>query len=249
MKIPGNLSAHVINAEIFQRGKGMYFTAPRSFYAISFRVFSDNLFTYKNGSLRAQNGDILIVPSNIGYTCDTSEEEVLCIAFIPHNYSTDKIIKITPKNPDRFKELFANVNKIWHDKKRGYEYHALSGFYEIMALLIEEETGEEFYNIYEEAADYIKRNYSDPYLQISEIAQNSPVCESSFRQNFKKHIGLSPKQYLDKIRIDQAALLVESGYFNFTEIAERCGFSDAKYLSVAFKNKMGVSLSEYKKKR
>ncbi len=249
MKIPGNLSAHVINAEIFKRGKGLYFTSPRSYFAISYRISSDNLFTYKNGSFRAKSGDILIVPSEIGYTCDTSEEEVLCIAFIPHNFSTDKILKITPKNPDRFEALFSEVNKIWHDKKRGYEYHALSGFYKIMGLLLEETADQEFYNLYEEAADYIKRNYSNPYLQISDVAENFSVCESLFRQNFKKHIGISPKKYLDKIRIEQAVLLVESGYFTFSEIAEKCGFSDSKYLSVAFKNKMGVSLMEYKKKR
>ena len=55
----------------------------------------------------------------------------------------------------------------------------------------------------------------------------------------------SIKEYLDTLRIQYAKSLLETGYFSQTEIASRCGFSDAGYFRTVFKRKLGKNIRQY----
>jgi len=62
---------------------------------------------------------------------------------------------------------------------------------------------------------------------------------------FKARTGLSPKQYLTKIRIDKAKELL-AGPLTIDQIASSVGFNDALYFSRQFKKSTGMSPSEYR---
>ena len=69
-----------------------------------------------------------------------------------------------------------------------------------------------------------------------------------FRRIFEKCIGQKPLDYLNKLRIDYAKELLQSGFYNIESVAAMCGFRDPKYFSTVFKRVRGISPSEYKKK-
>jgi AraC-like DNA-binding protein len=58
---------------------------------------------------------------------------------------------------------------------------------------------------------------------------------------------MSPKQYLDDVRIEHAKVLLESAYYTQAEIAARCGFDDVKYFRTAFKHHTGKTPGAYMK--
>ena len=61
---------------------------------------------------------------------------------------------------------------------------------------------------------------------------------------FKQETGLTFRQYLTNIRINQAENLLSSGMYNVSEAAAECGFSDVFYFSKVFKEHRGISPSE-----
>ena len=71
------------------------------------------------------------------------------------------------------------------------------------------------------------------------------MSEVYFRKLFKSELGISPKKYIIKLRIQKAVSLINTGYYSLKEVAEMCGYTDYKYFSVEFKGAVGCSPSEY----
>lgn len=70
-----------------------------------------------------------------------------------------------------------------------------------------------------------------------------------FIRLFKKETGLTPNQYRLNILIDKAKKLLLKSNLNIGEIAEMLNFDDPLYLSHVFKNRVGISPSEYRKRK
>ncbi|MNL58409.1 Arabinose operon regulatory protein [compost metagenome] len=62
---------------------------------------------------------------------------------------------------------------------------------------------------------------------------------------FKQKTGLSPKQYLLKMRLDKAKSLL-TGTLTIDQVASSVGFNDALYFSRQFRKFSGMSPSEYR---
>ena len=68
------------------------------------------------------------------------------------------------------------------------------------------------------------------------------------RRCFKSVMGLPPLEYITKLRINQAkVLLYQNPLLSIKEIALACGFSDSLYFSTCFKKHIGISPREYRK--
>ncbi|WP_274652131.1 AraC family transcriptional regulator [Paenibacillus humicola] len=90
--------------------------------------------------------------------------------------------------------------------------------------------------------DYVIEHYHEE-LDISEAARIVNLHPVYFGKLFKKDTGHAFKQYLNMIRINQAEMLLSTGGFSVTEVAERCGYHDISYFSNVFKSIKGYSPS------
>ena len=66
-----------------------------------------------------------------------------------------------------------------------------------------------------------------------------------FSHIFKEGMGVSPHEYLTRIRIEKAIQLLENSNLTVAEIAEQTGFSGQNYFSRAFKRYTGKTPREY----
>ena len=74
------------------------------------------------------------------------------------------------------------------------------------------------------------RDISDNY-PISYYAAVCNMSESRFSHAFKEQTGVSPKQYLIKIKIDSACSLLENQGFTIAQAAQAVGIDDLNYFS------------------
>ena len=91
--------------------------------------------------------------------------------------------------------------------------------------------------------------YYDIGLTVSELAARLHITREHFSRIFKAETGISPKQYLNEIRMKKAQMLLTQKSDNITWVAQSVGFSDLFSFSRAFSRYYGCSPMEYRGKR
>jgi YesN/AraC family two-component response regulator len=94
---------------------------------------------------------------------------------------------------------------------------------------------------------YLHQNFSRP-LARWEIAAGIGVSEDYLSRLFKREMGISPWEYLNRYRVLQAKELLHRSLDSVSEIAGRVGFSDSAYFSRVFRQITGVSPSAYRQR-
>ncbi len=95
------------------------------------------------------------------------------------------------------------------------------------------------------AMEYIRENYNNPDLGLNLICEYLNISTSRFSSIFKEETGKTFTEALTNIRMEKAKqLLCQTSLKNY-EIAEKVGFSDPHYFSIAFKKITGKTPKEY----
>ncbi|GIO92763.1 MULTISPECIES: AraC family transcriptional regulator [Paenibacillus] len=82
-------------------------------------------------------------------------------------------------------------------------------------------------------------------LSIGQLASTLGYHRAHLSKAFKQHTGLSPMQYLMRVRMEKAKSLLRTS-FSIQEIASSVGFNDALYFSKLFRKWTGMTPSEYR---
>ena len=102
---------------------------------------------------------------------------------------------------------------------------------------------------FEKILSYIHRQYSDPTLSVSKVADIFFYSKKYFSSLFVKKTGVRFSEYLNHLRLQQAELLMKQQDLSISTIATKCGFTNASYFSKVFKNAKGCSPQEYVKQQ
>ncbi len=94
--------------------------------------------------------------------------------------------------------------------------------------------------------EYIHENLDAP-LTIHQLAEIANLNPTYFSNLFSKLIGISPIQYINKRRVEEAQKLLLSTNETLYRIARQVGFSDEYYFSRLFKKTVGLSPDHYRK--
>lgn len=85
---------------------------------------------------------------------------------------------------------------------------------------------------------YVRGNL-EKSISVPELATFACVSSSHFHQLFKQVSGLTPHQFVLKIRLEQATLLLTGSTISVAEVASRCGFSSQSALTHAVRRATG----------
>ena len=89
---------------------------------------------------------------------------------------------------------------------------------------------------------------TDPPLRAEEVAQRLGLSYEVFRKKFAKLTGLPPTKYRDARIMDLASRLLTDRDLPLKSIAARCQFCDEFHFSRRFKQRVGMSPSEFRKR-
>ncbi len=134
-------------------------------------------------------------------------------------------------------------------KKRELVLSALGEL--ITSYMIVFRSNAEFSQPVEQIRNIILRDFARTDFALDEAIQAMPFHYDYLRKLFKKEMGMTPLEYLTRLRMKKAEnmLAAMSHDYSVAEIAQLCGYDDALYFSRVFKKSFGCSPSAFAKKR
>jgi len=87
---------------------------------------------------------------------------------------------------------------------------------------------------------------SDSNLSLTSISDKFYMNKTYVSEFFKKKTGILLREYIRRVKIERAKVLLGSGKYKTFEIANKLGYKDVEYFSRTFKKYTGITPSEYK---
>ncbi len=84
-------------------------------------------------------------------------------------------------------------------------------------------------------------------LSVPIVAGGIEVSASYLTALFQKHLQISPGEYIRRIKLQESKQMIREGNMNFTEIATSLHYSTIHHFSRQFKDKFGITPTEYAK--
>ena len=84
-------------------------------------------------------------------------------------------------------------------------------------------------------------------ISIKELAEKCHICEKHFRAVFTKEIGMPPKQYIIKAKLEKAAFFLANSPWSVTEISDTLSFLTPTYFVNSFKKFYKKTPLQYRK--
>ena len=88
-------------------------------------------------------------------------------------------------------------------------------------------------------------NHVQEKLSVPMVAKGVDVSPSYLTALFHKHLQISPGEYIRRIKLQQSKQMIREGNLNFTEIAASLQYSTVHHFSRQFKEKFGLTPTEY----
>lgn len=121
------------------------------------------------------------------------------------------------------------------------------GWFEKAVKVLQENVEEKYDPIVAKVVSYINENFNRE-ITLETCAVHIKVSYTHVSRVFKKETGVKFTEYLNKVRVNHAKILIEQGKLSLKEIVQESGFSNYNYFFKVFKEIVGVSPSEYNKK-
>ncbi len=221
-------------------------------------------------------GTLMYMPKGSRYTWDmlpsvaTGEQERilfefnLCESKIDHNYKvkkvissvstnerlyfSDRVVTVSSNHSSGYKVLFEKLlDKFNKQPESPLEIYLT--IYEIFSFISNDYSNDirrKDFKIIEKGIDYLENDTSFK-LSMTELAERCNVSMRYFEKLFKEYAGVTPKEYLDARRVFVAKILFCEKELSLDEIANRLSFCDSGHLCRFFKQKTGLTPTEYKK--
>ncbi|WP_078381990.1 helix-turn-helix transcriptional regulator [Sutcliffiella halmapala] len=112
---------------------------------------------------------------------------------------------------------------------------------------IRNSTREELYRRISVAHDYI-RSYFDTPIKLNDVARIACLSPNHFLRTYSQLYGKTPHQHISEFRIQKAKQLLAELDNTMTDITFELGFQSSPSFSKMFKQYVGISPKEYRKK-
>ena len=222
---------------------------------------------HRQQELIGRGSNIAIVPASVRHQVSWSQESAFTLLFLDPNYliqvayesiSADRI-ELIPQfamhDPfiDRIgrslaAELKSNEfgSRLFADSlTTALSVHLLRNYSDMQKALAIGSGGLPQRKL-RQAIAYIHDRLSEN-LSLSEIARELDMSQYYFARLFKQSMGVSPYQYVMRLRIERTKYLLRMTSLSIAAIAQQTGFSNQNQLTIQFRRFTGTTPSNYRK--
>ena len=227
--------------------------------------------------VRFSGREFSVIPPNYPHTTDSdlgtiSRWEYLFIdvegflrSFLDTPVKADKVIqRIYSKalflDENQSPSISAKILKIMNIMRDGEEFYLEEAKGILASLLVEiarlnrrseeervEEEKGKLTNMITRVQDFVSYHYMED-IKVKDLAQSCHISETHFRRVFTSYMKMSPLEYINTVRINTACELLETTDAPVADVAHKCGFTTNSTFNRNFKQLMGVTPLEWRKR-
>lgn len=97
------------------------------------------------------------------------------------------------------------------------------------------------------AKEWLEKNKTKT-VDYNQLAEKYNLSRRTLERRFKKATGMTPLNYLQKLRVEHAKYMLEEGAHTFNEIAYAVGYEDISFFRKIFIRMTGLRPKEYQQK-
>ena len=184
----------------------------------------------------------VLLPRNGTYSLYGNKPGIFpLINFQSLEYVCDTIVTFPIRNPQKCLKAFDTLNHLF--LYGGSSLAKFEVFYSLLNMISSEATRP--VHRLQGINEYIEQNISCLDLTNQALAKHFNISEVYLRKLFLRYYNTTPKQYILDIKIRMAKQLLTDSTFSVTAIAEECGFSNVYYFCKIFREKTGMTPTEY----
>lgn len=155
------------------------------------------------------------------------------------------------KNPDEIIKAFRSLINVWN--KKNDNYMLLAEFFKLLAIMRKNCVTQAAHlvlnaekEILMKAEDYIRAHINEN-IKIQNITTTLNIDRSYFSKIFKQCYQTTPHQYILKLRLKMAEMLLTATNYTISEIIDRLNFTDQYSFTKQFKKHYHYSPTAYRK--
>ncbi len=220
---------------------------PRRSYGFLLLTDYPATFTFPdNHSISAEAGDVMLLPRGARYTVTfhappgKTAHPVLLNCRLFHSDGTEPVLDFSVtrlcKDDGTLLPLFTEAADLYIG---AHPAQLKSTVYRLLSVLFPLNREDDC------CIGYINSHVTEQF-SVPQLAKRCALSESVFRRRFRQLTGLSPIQYINRLKIEKACQLLDSGDIRPTDISEFLNFYSVSYFYRVFKTFTGCTPNEYR---
>ncbi len=254
---------NVRNEKLMPKERCIYSSCVETNSMFAYIAEGDMGFCPSEGNMiHASKGDVVYIPgdaerslySNINkatelFICTFNmvdiEKRTVCLS--------EEICVLASDVNGRLSSYFPQMHELYETEAVHSVPAMKSVFYQFLSELIEMETygdllQKEKASLIYPGIEYIRERYLEDF-KVEALAEICNVSEPTFRRLFKCYCGEAPMRYKNRLKLEHAKKLLETGVYTVAEVAEITNFSDISYFTKSFKAMFGKKPSSLVNRR
>lgn len=162
------------------------------------------------------------------------------------------VTELTLNSFKRMKELFVSTEKELHGQRDGFwpcrsRSYLMELLYFIVYTLYEESPEEESpdQDEFSKITEFLNEHIEEQ-ITLDVITKKFAINRNKLNALFMQHSSMTCMNYLQKLRIDLAKILLSKTEIPINEVSARVGFPDPNYFTKFFKKTTGMTPSKYR---
>lgn len=176
-----------------------------------------------------------------------AEQHQQCFNPKPYTIQISKYIKLT--YPKQVYDLLEQMNSTHHLIEPKAYFQKQQAFESLLLLLDEHQHGQQtsqLVKLAEQVELYIRSHYKEA-ITNERLSAIFNYHYNYITRAMKKVFQYSPHEYVMKLRIDEAKILLLNTHHSISSIAQQIGFEHAPYFTNCFQKYVGVTPSTFRK--
>ena len=215
----------------------------RRWYGISFCIDGQITYTQNGVEYVEDKAHAVILPQGQSYSLrgDATGNFPL-VNFLTLEPLTNTITVIDLPNKEPLLRSYEELKRVF------FSSHGRAKAMSLLYQMLYELSSRKSIPIIEPAIKFIHDNYCMSDLTNEMLANECNISEVYLRKLFATHFSTSPKQYILALRLGKAKQMLSEGAEKIWTVAEKCGFESNSHFCRTFKEQLGMTPNEYRKR-